>query len=338
MTDGQGAAAPSGAAIAVTGATGFVGRYVVRELLRRGFAVRALARSMEKAKETLPFGEGAGRIDLTVGDATDGAAVSRLCAGAWGVVHLVGIRREFRGGTTFRRAHVESTQRVIEAARGAGARRLVHMSALGVRPNAPTEYHRTKHEAEMLVRESGAAWTILRPSLIHGPDGEFVRMVKAWATRSAPPYLFLPYFLRLAPNHGNMLEPFQVETPRVQPVAVTDVATAFAECLMRPETIGEVIALGGPEAMEWPRALETIRDAIPGTNRAIGPMGLPGPAGLAMAKGAAAVGMADALPFGPSEPVMASEDNVCSTVKAREMLGIEPRSLASAAREYGVLV
>ncbi len=327
--------APLGAAIGVTGATGFVGRHVVRELLRRGYAVRALARDVAKAREALPadrLGSGPGKVEIVLGDALADAPLRSLARGAFALVHLIGIRRELRG-VSFRRLHVDATRKALDAARSEGCARFLHMSALGVRPNAPTEYQRSKHEAEVLVQQSGLPYTIFRPSLIHGPGGEFVGMVKAWATRKAPPFLFMPYFERVEPS-TNPLLPVRSVIPKAQPVFVGDVASAIVEALTRAESVGETYALGGPEAMDWPDVLTTLRDAIPGTLPAVGPMALPAPLGVAMARGAAMVGLADALPFGPSEPQMASEDNVCSNAKAREHLGFVPRALAEAASAY----
>lgn len=316
----------AGKTIAVTGATGFVGRHVVSELTSRGARVRALARRADKASAVLP------RVDsvmVTLGDVFDRGAMRRLCDGADALVHLVGIRKEERGGVTFERMHVDATRAALDVCRGGGIGRVVHMSALGVRPTASTGYQRTKHAAETLVRDSGLDWTILRPSLIVGRGGEFVRMVAGWARGKEPPFLFLPYFERVVMNPSNPLVP-RLEIPEVQPVSVRDVAWAVSECLARDVSIGEVYALGGPEAMPWPRMLERLRDAIPGARRAAMPLGIPSHAGLAAAYGARALGLSGALPFGPSEPLMGSEDAVCSNAKATEHLGFEPCTLDAA--------
>jgi nucleoside-diphosphate-sugar epimerase len=148
----------------------------------------------------------------------------------------------------------------------------------------------------------------------------------------------MPYFERVATDPVRPWLPPKFQTPMVQPVAVVDVAWAIGESLEREEAVGEVYALGGPEAMTWPTMLETLRDAIPGTKKAVAPKGLPAPAALMMAKVAGAVGLGELLPFGESEPVMGSEDSVCGVAKAREQLGFEPVSLAAAAAAYGAMV
>src|SRR5206468_414885 len=97
-------------------------------------------------------------------------------------------------GITFERIHFEGAKNVIDAAVRNGVRRFVHMSALGVRADAVSTYHRTKFAAEQYLRASGLDWTIFQPSLIHGPRGEFMRMEALWARGMLPPFLFMPYF------------------------------------------------------------------------------------------------------------------------------------------------
>ena len=323
----------AGRTVCVTGATGFVGRHTVRALLARGWMVRALARSPEKASLV----SGDPRVRIVRGDVFDAGALRDLTSGVDAVVHLIGIRMERKGGVTFQRLHVDATGAVLGAATLAGVRRYVHMSALGVRPNGPCAYYRSKHEAETLVRRSGLDWTILRPSLIHGPDGEFMQMIKGWATCKAPPFLFLPYFERLRFD-DNPLMPPKGEIPLAQPVAVEDVANAVCAALEREDAVGEIYPLGGPEAMGWPEILETVRDALPDAKRWMAPVSIPGVVAQGVALGAAAVGLEGLLPFGHSEAVMGAEDNVCSNEKARLHLGHNPRPFAPTVRSYAAAI
>src|SRR5947207_2723585 len=83
------------------------------------------------------------------------------------------------------------TKAVVDAALRNGVRRFVHMSALGTRPGAVSAYHKTKFAAEQYLRHSGLDWTIIRPSMIHGPRGELMQMEAAWARYKAPPFLFM---------------------------------------------------------------------------------------------------------------------------------------------------
>lgn len=328
--DAPGADASPAPLVAVTGATGFVGREVVRLLLRRGVRVRVLARETAKAWRVLP---GDARLDVVEGGVFNDEARQRLCEGADSVIHLIGVRREV-GGATFQRMHVEAAARMLESARDAGVRRFIHMSALGSRSGAPSKYHQSKIEGENLVRRSGLDWTILRPSVIHGPEGEFMQMAKGWVTGQAPPKFFLPYFEQT----GRPIDERRAgEHPRaslVQPVHVGDVAWAVCECLTRPETIREVYPLGGPEALTWPQLLEVIRDLVPGAKASLKPVGVPANWALVAARAAGAIGAGALLPFGPDDVLMATEDSTCSNVKAGKHLGYEPSHFAGCLREY----
>src|SRR5262252_7117141 len=109
------------------------------------------------------------------------------------------------------------------------------MSALGTRPDAVSTYHKTKFAAEQYVRGSGLDWTIFRPSLIHGPKGEFLQMEAKWARYAAPPFLFMPYFGAGPFGTGG--------AGKLQPVYVKDVARAFADALSNRKTIGEIFPI-----------------------------------------------------------------------------------------------
>ncbi len=317
--------------IAVTGATGFVGRHVVRALVERGYGVRALVRDRVKAAKAL--GASNAEVRWTLGDIFDPGAMRELAAGAEAMVHTVGIRREFRPEVTFERLHAGATRAALEAAQSAGVVRFVHISALGTRPEARCAYHRSKFEAEALVRRSGLAWTILRPSLIHGPDGEFMRMVKDWALGRAAPWFILPYFSRVRMSDGLIPTP-RFSAALVQPVWVEDVAGAVVAALESERAVGEVYHLGGAEALDWPTMLRAIRDALPLADRRMRVIGIPGLLAWIKAAQLEVVGLGRLLPFGPSEPIMATEDSVCAPDKAREHLGFEPGAFRATMEGY----
>lgn len=318
--------------VAVTGASGFVGRHVVGELLSRGWAVRALVRDRRKGEAVLGRREG---LVLVQGDIQRASAAEEVASGASAMVHLVGIIREAGGGQTFRNMHVEATRRVLSACRAAGVDRYVHMSALGVGPEGRAPYQKSKFEAEVLVRHSGLDWTILRPSLIHGPEGEFVQMASGWVRGESPPWLFLPYFGREVNEQPDVvLGRVRYEPALVSPVAVEDVARAFAEALERPESIGEIYNLVGPETLDWRELLNFMRDVVPGAKPALHPVGIPGELASLQARAMEAVGMGSLLPFDSGMALMSMEDSTGSPAKAEAHLGISPRPFRETVRGY----
>ena len=318
-------AATNRAPVAVTGATGFIGRYLTQALVEHGRPVRALARDARKAGRVLPQSD---QVEIVEGDIFDAASLDELCAGADAVVHLIGIRCEKRPAVTFERLHVEATKNAISAAKRAEISRYLQMSALGTRPEARSAYHQTKFAAEQAVRASGLDWTIIRPSLVIGPDGEFLQMARGWATGDEQPYLFMPYFespramMKEAPIPGTS------EKPVVQPVMVEDVAEAFCRAIEREDAIGEVYPIGGPTRYEWPEMLEEIRKTIPGKARPV--WGIPAEVGEITARVASIVRMDQLLPFCLSDVQMASEDNACSNARLVADLDLAPRPVSFA--------
>lgn len=238
------------ATVFVTGATGFVGTHVRDLLLQRGYRVRALVRRTG----SLPAADG---LEEAPGDITNPASLAPALQNCHAVIHLVGIIEEKPSrGITFDRIHHQGAVNVINAARDAGIARYVHMSALGTRPNAAARYHQTKWTAEEHLRQSGLAYTIFRPSLIHGPDGEFTQMLRNWATGKAAPFLFMPFF-------GSGLLG-QTNTNPISPVHVDDVAALFVDALTTPASIGKTYDVGGPERLSWRELLRTASAAFRG--------------------------------------------------------------------------
>jgi NADH dehydrogenase len=336
--------------VAVTGATGFVGRHVVRELLARGHRVRALVRDGDKAGRV--FGADAARIDLTLGDACDDGPVSRLVRGADACIHLIGIIREVRGGRvgggddrpqTFQRMHIAATRTLVDACRAAGVKRFLHMSSLGAAPDSRAEYQRSKWEAERYVRRAfpdGSAldWTIFRPSIIHGPDGDFVQMMHDLCTGDVAPFFFLPYFARKKIDDSVPAGRIDFVAPSIQPIAVEDVAYAFAEALDRPQTIGEIYNLVGPDVLTWPEMLEFFRDTLPGTKKGLSTFHIPGDHAAIIAQVASVLGLGSLLPFDRGQALMGMDDSTADPAKAAIHLGLTPRPFRQTVQSYAAMV
>jgi uncharacterized protein YbjT (DUF2867 family) len=298
----------------VTGGSGFVGSAVIDELVARGYAVHALSSSK-------PIDPRGGKVRSFAGGLFDAAALEAGISGCAAVIHLVGVIMERPAkGATFERIHVGGTKAVVDAAKRAGVRRYVHMSALGTRPDAVSEYHRTKWEAEEYVRSCGLDWTMLRPSMIHGPKGEFMQMEAAWARKRKLPYLFMPYFGSGVLGLG--------KGGKIQPVYVGDVARAFVDAVDKQNTIGKTYDLGGPEQTDWPTMHKMISGVLTGKPR----LTLPIPAWYA--KALTRVLPASLLPFNRAQVVMSQEDNVGDGRKFRDDFGWYPKRFEETLRAY----
>lgn len=294
--------------VALTGGGGFVGRAVLKRLTQTGRRVKALVHAPHKQPTA---------AQRVVGDLFDDAALDALLDGCDALVHLVGIIREDPArGKTFDRIHHRAVARLLERAKAHGIKRYIHMSALGTRDGAPSEYHRTKWLGEQAVRSSGLDWTILRPTLILGPGGEFAQMLTDFWTKPLPP--FVPYFGKGALGLGG--------SGRAQPIAVADVAHCFVEALNRKRTAGGVYELGGPDVMDWPTMYRRVGKLIEGAkNKPV----LPVP--IWWAKLLASVpGLRRILPFNRAQVIMAAEDVVCDTGPMRRDFDLNPLPLEAA--------
>ena len=221
----------------VTGATGFVGREILRQFLAAGHEVRILARQLvaSSVREISP----PPKIEVHYGNALDAHSLKGSLDGIDAVVHLVGIISEI-GANTFENVHTRGTENMVNAARSSGVKRFVQMSALGVRPNAESRYHQSKWAAEKIVRGSGMDFTIFRPSIIYGREDQFVNLF-ARLSRWSP---ILPVMGR---GEGTL-----------QPIRVEDVAQCFVMSLAEPHSIGQSYDLCGPDILTLPEILKTI--------------------------------------------------------------------------------
>lgn len=304
--------------IAVAGATGFVGRHVVRELLGRGLQVRALVRDLARAGGLLGSHEA---LTLVEGEAERPEDRAALVRGASACVNTIGIIRE-TPRQTFRACHVGITRGLVGSCEEAEAGRFVQVSALGVGDEGNCGYRQSKFEAELIVRRSDLAWTILRPGMILGPGSGFLEMARGWVTGKAFPHVALPYFQRhvSGPPIPHLAK---LEDPAIAPISVLDVARAVAESLSRPDTQGEVIDLVGPETTTMPRILSAVRDSTPLAKKWLRLTPMPHSVGVRLARLARPLGLRHALPFDEGMARMAGEDSIASRSKAEALLGFE---------------
>ncbi|HWC64465.1 MAG TPA: complex I NDUFA9 subunit family protein [Thermoanaerobaculia bacterium] len=225
--------------IAVTGATGFVGGYVVDALLKAGHEPRVLVRNPDAARSRFNR-----PVPAVAGDLGDAGALERAFSGCDAVVHLVGIINE-KEGLSFDAVHRQGTENVVAAMKKTGVRRLLHMSAMGASADSPSEYGRSKAAGEEAVRRSGLDATIFRPSIVFGPGDGFATLL-ARVVRMSP--VFIPV---IGPG-----------TVRFMPVSVREVAAIFAAALEKPETIGKSFDVGGPETLTMNEIYREIAAAL----------------------------------------------------------------------------
>ena len=218
--------------VTVFGGSGFVGRAIVRALAQEGYQVRVACRRIELAERTKTAGD-VGQITLMRTNLRVPASVVAAIAGSQAVVNASGIAFQ-RGRQRYQSVHVEGARTIAEAAKAAGVQRLVHISGIGAdQRNSTNKYIRSKVDAEDAIVGGFTDATILRPSVIFGPeDAMFNRMAQIAA--KAP---FLPVV-------GDGLA-------KVQPVYVGDVGSAVVAVLERPETAKTVFELGGPRVYTY---------------------------------------------------------------------------------------
>ena len=221
----------------VFGGSGFIGRYVVQRLANADYVVRVAVRDPAGARFLQTQGR-VGQIVPLAASVTEEAAAARAVAGAGLVVNLVGILHERRSGD-FQRIHVEGAGRVARLAAAAGAERLVHISAIGADPQSPSAYGRTKADGEQAVRAAFAAATVLRPSIVFGPEDQFFNRFAA-LSRLLP---FMPVI------RGDA---------RFQPVYVGDVADAVRAAAEREDAPGRTYELGGPRVVTFRELLRYV--------------------------------------------------------------------------------
>jgi NADH dehydrogenase len=237
--------------VTVFGGSGFVGRHTVQALARAGYRIRVAVRYPNQAPYLPPMGT-VGQIQLVKCNVLDEDAVTRVVQGSDAVVNLVGILYP-AGGQGFEDVHVTAATLIAKAAKAAGVQSLVHISTTGVSIESESSYSRTKAEGEDAVRHEFANATILRSSIVFGPEDAFFNKFAAIAR-----------FSPILPLIGGGYTKFQ-------PVCVTDIAHAVAKCVGDAATHGKTYELGGPTVYSFKQLMQIVLRET-GRSRALVPV------------------------------------------------------------------
>lgn len=227
--------------VTVFGGSGFVGRHIVRELAHRGYRIRVAVRRPDLAGFLQPLGN-VGQISFVQSNLRFRNSVDRAVQGSDFVINCVGILFE-SGRNKFDAVQDFGARAVAEAARAAGAK-LIHLSAIGADASSNSTYARTKGVAEKAIQEILPDATILRPSIVFGPEDQFFNKFADLA-RLSP---FLPLI-------GGGKTAFQ-------PVYVGDVAEAVARIVDGAMAPGKIYELGGPEVLTFRQCMEIMLEQI----------------------------------------------------------------------------
>lgn len=279
--------------IVVFGGSGFIGTQVVQRLADAGAQVVIPCRSAEQAKHLQPLGD-VGQVVLIQANVLDLTTIPPLLNGAYGVVNLIGILFE-KGNATFEHMHTEVPKTIAAAAKEQGVERFVQISALGADNDSDSKYARTKAGGETAVKQHFAQSTILRPSIVFGPEDNFFNMFAQMAQYS--PAL---------PLIGGGKTKFQ-------PVYVENVADAVIKGIVDASTAGKTYELAGPQVYTFKEILQFILKTT-GRKRCLVPL----PFGCAKFK-AMFLQHLPKPPLTPDQVTLLKYDNV----KAADSLGLK---------------
>ena len=210
--------------VTVFGGGGFIGRYVCESLLKRGVRIRIAQRNPRQAYIIQPLAQ-VGQVGYEQVDITKPESVRRAVRGASAVINLCGVF-----GSKMRSVHVDGASNIAQASLEFGATALVHVSAMGANLHAESAYGRTKAEGEEAVRAAFGQSSIVRPSLVFGPEDNLTNRFAAMAN--------LPFLPVIAAKRN------------FQPVYVRDLAKAIALAAIDPQSYGsKTYEIGGPQVL-----------------------------------------------------------------------------------------
>ena len=221
----------SGKLVTIVGGSGFIGRHLVQRLAREGWRIRVAVRRPNEVPE-MRVGGDVGQIQIVQANARYPESLIKAVEGSDVVINLAGLRYQV-GKQKFRAVHVEGARNVAEAAAKVGATKFVHLSALAADASASSLYAQTKAEGEDEVRAAFPGATILRPSMVFGPDDMFLNTI-ATLVRMTP----------IVPLIG-------FGKTKFQPLFINDLIDAFVAVLGADDSAGRVYELGGPEEVSF---------------------------------------------------------------------------------------
>lgn len=291
--------------VTIFGGAGFVGRHTVRALAKAGWRIRVAGRHPNMGFFLRPLGQ-VGQIALTKCDIADADQVAAALRGSDAAINLVGLLHG-----DFEQAHCVGADNIAKGAAAAGVKSLVHISAIGADSESRSRYAQTKAEGENRVRAAFPAATILRPSIIFGPEDGFFNKFAGMAR-------FLPA-LPLIGGGGT----------RFQPVFVGDVAAAIVAALRDPAARGHTYELGGPTIYTFRQLMEIVLKET-GRKRALIPL----PFALAAIQ-AFFLQLAPKPLLTPDQVTLLKSDNVVSpTASGLADLGIAPTTVEAEVPAY----
>ncbi|NBO18683.1 MAG: complex I NDUFA9 subunit family protein [Proteobacteria bacterium] len=295
--------------VTIIGGTGFVGRYVVKLLAQSGYTVRVIARRPNNALHLKTAGS-VGQVVLMSGNIADPASLADKLAHSFAVINLAGIL--FEGGKQrFASVHAHGAEKLAQLAKSAGAQRFIQISALGVDKARGSDYARSKLLGEKAVLTAFPEASILRPSVVFGPEDNFYNQFARMAAMAPA--------LPLIGGGGT----------RFQPVYAGDVAKAVLACLTQGDTMGQTYELGGPNTYSFRDILRYIMD-ITGRQRPLVPL----PLGVASAIGLVGEWM-PRPPLTRDQVELLKTDNVVSAgAKTFVHLGLTPTAVEMVVPDY----
>jgi predicted dehydrogenase/nucleoside-diphosphate-sugar epimerase len=287
----------SGQRVLVTGATGFIGRHVVRYLVERNYEVRALVR--QGRATFLPIKP---NLELTSGDVTDAQSLRNAISGVWAVVHLAANKYHRQ---LAHEVNVGGAHNLIVSCRDMGVRRIINVSTQSTKIKRKGVYGRTKLEADKLFESSGLDVTTLRPSLVYGPEEDTLFGFIAKQIRTLP---VVPVI-----GDGRWVS---------RPVHVEDLAAAIETCVVRPETIGRVYDIGGTDAVSFDELIDRI-----GREIGIRPRKVHIPFSIGLGVASAVARVLPNPPITPDNVLGSNQDTQIDTRAVDQELQLQPRTL-----------